>query len=95
MNFLSVKYFKENKSNIEILVWRLKKTKKVDFTLDFYYLNAVSLKGKKDDEKKVEELRDRQYFSASLTLWRFSLPFFPGFALGLFGIGRQDGQLDK
>lgn len=59
MDFLSVRYFKKDKNNIEILVWKVEKTKKVDFALGFCCLNAVSLKSKEDNEEKAEKLRDR------------------------------------
>lgn len=70
----------------------------MDFAINFYYLDAVSLKSKKNDEKKVEELKSRvflQYFSIFLLLQWFSLPFFLSFALCLSSIGQHDSQLDE
>lgn len=59
LGFLFVQYFKENKSNTKILVWRVEKTEKIDFTLGFCYLNAIFLRGKKDSEENIDELGDR------------------------------------
>ena len=75
MDFSSVRYFKKDKSNTEILVWRVEKTKKVSFALGFCCLDAVSLRGKEND---------KEYFSV---FWRFLPPFLPSFALGFLGIG--------
>ena len=93
--------FQEDKSNTEILVWKVEKTKKVGFALDFCPLDAVSSKGKENDKEKAEELESRQYFSASLSLQQFSPPlwfspsFLPSFASDLLGNGQQGGQLEE
>ena len=71
MDFSFVRHFKEDKSNTGILVWRVEKTKKVDFAIGFCCLDAVFLRGKEDNEEKAKELRDRlllRYFSAFLLL---------------------------
>lgn len=79
----------------------MEKTKKVDFALGFYYLDAIFSKSEEDDKEKAEELEGRQYFSAASILQRFSPPlwflpsFHSGFASGLLGIGQQSGQLNK
>ena len=52
LNFSSVRHFKEDKSNAEILVWRVEKIKKVDFALGFCCLDALSSRNKENDEKK-------------------------------------------
>lgn len=69
--------------------------KKADFALDFCCLDAVSLRDKENNEKKPEELGDRQYFSVFLLLQQFSSPFLLGFIPGFLGISWQGSQLDK
>lgn len=56
MDFSSIRHFKKNKSNTSILVWKVKKTKKLDFAISFYCLNAVFSRSKKSNKKKAEEL---------------------------------------
>lgn len=36
--------------------------KKLDFTLGFYYLNAVFLRNKENKKEKAKELRNRLFF---------------------------------
>lgn len=57
MHFLSISYFKRNKSNIKILLERLPKIKKVDFVLSFYYLKVVFSKKKNNNIEKKEKLK--------------------------------------
>lgn len=54
-----------DKNNTGILIWRVEKTKKVDFALDFCCLDAVSLKGKEDDKEKAEKLGNRLFLQNS------------------------------
>lgn len=82
-----------------VLVWRVEKVKKLDFILDFYYLDAVFSRSKENDRKKAKELEDRlilQEFSAFLRFWwlfyhfyDFLLFFLLGFALDFLVVGRQ------
>lgn len=70
MDFLFIRHFKDDESNTGILVRKIEKIKKIDFTIDFCHINAVSLSSKKNDKKKIEELRDRLFL-------RDFLPFLP------------------
>lgn len=59
MDFSFVKHFKRDKSNTSILVLSMEKAKKIDFAIGLSCLDAISLKSKENDKKKVEKLRKR------------------------------------
>lgn len=78
----------------------MEKTKKVDFVLDFCSLDAISLRGKEDNKKKIKELENKLFlknFSTFLSLQqfllllKFLLLFFLSFALDFLDIGKQGG----
>lgn len=67
----------EGKYGSDILVWRLKKVKRLDFALIFCYLDKIFLRGKKNNRRKVKKLRGRLFlwrFLTSLLFQQFSLP---------------------
>lgn len=68
LDFSSIRYFKLDKSNIEILVGRVEKMKKVDFAISFCCFDAIFLISKKNNKNKAEKPRKRQYFSVFLSL---------------------------
>lgn len=47
------------KDKRSVLVWKVKKIKKLDFALDFHYLDAVFLRDKENNREEVEKLGDR------------------------------------
>ncbi len=49
----------EGKHGSDILVWRFKKAKKLDFALIFCCLDTVFLKGEENDKEKAKRLRGR------------------------------------
>lgn len=49
----------EDKCGSNILIWKLKTGKKLDFALSFYYLDIVSLKGKENNKKKTKKLENK------------------------------------
>lgn len=60
-----------DKRSSSVLVWKVEKTETINFTLDFFYMNAVSLRSKKNNQEKKKKLRGRLFLQEFLAFYLF------------------------
>lgn len=76
----------EDERSSDVLVWKVEKTRKLDFALDFCYVDMLFSKGKDNNREEAKKLINKlilQEFSASL---RFCYLFHRFSSMALFQV---------